>query len=65
VAFHAVAADRLADLDFGEAAITQGPARPMSSEVMAAITARKVRYWNTRKKPELIGRQLHAATAPG
>jgi hypothetical protein len=32
--------------------ITLGPATsPMSSAVMAAITARKVRYWNTRKKP--------------
>jgi hypothetical protein len=25
--------------------------RPISSEVIAAITARKVMYWNTRRKP--------------
>ena len=32
--------------------ITHGPnARPISSEVIAAITARKVMYWNTRRKP--------------
>jgi hypothetical protein len=32
--------------------ITQGPkARPISSAVIAAITARKVMYWKTRKKP--------------
>src|SRR6185369_14387621 len=32
--------------------ITHGPAiRPISSAVMAAITARKVMYWNTRRKP--------------
>src|SRR5829696_1405864 len=31
--------------------MTQGPnARPISSAVSAAITARKVMYWNTRKK---------------
>src|SRR5438067_693844 len=32
--------------------MTHGPkASPISSDVMAAITARKVMYWNTRKKP--------------
>ena len=32
--------------------MTHGPnARPISSAVIAAITARKVRYWNTRRKP--------------
>src|SRR5256714_14562120 len=32
--------------------MTHGPnARPISSAVIAAITARKVMYWKTRKKP--------------
>ena len=32
--------------------ITHGPnTRPMTSDVIAAITARKVMYWNTRMKP--------------
>src|SRR5437762_13305773 len=32
--------------------MTHGPnARPISSAVSAAITARKVMYWKTRKKP--------------
>lgn len=36
--------------------MTQGPkARPMSSEVSAASTARKVRYWKTRRKPRSSG----------
>src|SRR3569623_2311767 len=33
--------------------ITAGPAtRPIRSDVIAAITARNVRYWNTRRKPK-------------
>src|SRR5690606_13830379 len=33
--------------------ISMGPRmRPMTSAVMAAITARKVRYWKTRRKPQ-------------
>ena len=36
--------------------ITHGPnASPMSSAVTAAITARNVRYWNTRRKPSSSG----------
>ena len=32
--------------------ITKGPAaKPINSAVIAAITARKVMYWKTRKKP--------------
>src|SRR4051812_15822780 len=32
--------------------ITHGPkTRPMTSDVIAAMTARKVMYWNTRMKP--------------
>ncbi len=36
--------------------MTQGPkASPMSSAVSAAITARKVMYWNTRRKLKSSG----------
>jgi hypothetical protein len=36
--------------------MTQGPkARPISKAVIAASTARKVRYWNTRRKPSCSG----------
>ena len=36
--------------------ITHGPnARPISSAVIAAITARNVRYWITRRKPSASG----------
>ena len=37
--------------------MTMGPRiRPMITAVMAAITARKVRYWKTRRKPRLGSR---------
>jgi hypothetical protein len=56
---HAVLADRLADLQLGQRRITHGPkARPISSAVIAAITARKVRYWKTRRKPHARGQRL-------
>ena len=53
VRLHAVAAHRLADLQRGQArGSPTGPTtRPISSAVIAAITARKVMYWNTRRKP--------------
>ncbi len=36
--------------------MTHGPnARPISSAVIAAATARNVMYWNTRRKPKLSG----------
>src|SRR2546425_4540605 len=39
--------------------MTQGPnARPISSAVIAAITARKVMYWKTRRKPKCSGSTL-------